>query len=100
MRISDWNSDVCSSDLDLLLLDEPTAGMSPDETHKTGEMVRGLNRGGMSVLAVEHDMAFVRQIAHRVTVLHFGEIFAQGTLDEIMADDRFAGIYLGKAEGP
>jgi len=79
----------------LLLLDEPTAGMTPDETAATGEMVQALNRDGVTVLAVEHDMAFVRQIAHKVTVLHFGKIFAQGTINEIVADERVAAIYLG-----
>ena len=83
----------------LLLLDEPTAGMSPEETHATGEMVRALQTEGMTVLAVEHDMNFVRQIATRVTVLHFGRIFAQGSIDEIMADDRVAEIYLGHGHG-
>lgn len=83
----------------LLLLDEPTAGMSPEETHATGEMVRILNAEGMTVLAVEHDMEFVRQVASRVTVLHFGRIFAQGSIDEIMADDRVAEIYLGQGHG-
>ena len=81
----------------LLLLDEPTAGMTPDETAATGEMVQALNREGVTVLAVEHDMAFVRQIAQRVTVLHLGKIFAQGTIDEIVADERVAAIYLGDA---
>ncbi len=81
----------------LLLLDEPTAGMTPDETFATGEMVQALNREGVTVLAVEHDMAFVRQIAQRVTVLHFGKIFAQGTIDEIVADERVAAIYLGES---
>lgn len=81
----------------LLLLDEPTAGMTPDETAATGEMVQALNRQGVTVLAVEHDMAFVRQIAHKVTVLHFGKIFAQGTIDDIVADERVAAIYLGDA---
>jgi branched-chain amino acid transport system ATP-binding protein len=80
----------------LLLLDEPTAGMTPDETFATGEMVQALNRQGVTVLAVEHDMAFVRQIAQRVTVLHFGKIFAQGTIEEIVADPRVAAIYLGE----
>ncbi len=80
----------------LLLLDEPTAGMTPDETHATGEMVQALNAEGVSVLAVEHDMAFVRQIAQKVTVLHFGKVFAQGTIDEIVADERVAAIYLGE----
>jgi branched-chain amino acid transport system ATP-binding protein len=81
----------------LLLLDEPTAGMSPEETHATGEMVKSLNAGGMTVLAVEHDMTFVRQVAQRVTVLHLGRIFAQGTIDQIVADERIAAIYLGQA---
>lgn len=81
----------------LLLLDEPTAGMSPEETHATGELVHGLNATGMTVLAVEHDMAFVRQVAHRVTVLHLGQVFAQGTIDDIVADERVAAIYLGQA---
>lgn len=83
----------------LLLLDEPTAGMSPNETFATGEMVRALQAEGLTVLAVEHDMAFVRQIASRVTVLHFGRIFEQGSIDEIMADDRVAEIYLGQGHG-
>lgn len=80
----------------LLLLDEPTAGMSVEETHATGEMIKALNAEGMTILAVEHDMAFVRQVAQRVTVLHLGRIFAQGGIDEIVADDRVAAIYLGQ----
>jgi ABC-type uncharacterized transport system ATPase subunit len=79
----------------LLLLDEPTAGMSPAETHATGEIVKTLNAGGVTILAVEHDMSFVRQVARRVTVLHLGRIFAQGTIDEIVADERVTEIYLG-----
>lgn len=79
----------------LLLLDEPTAGMSPAETHATGEIVKTLNAGGVTILAVEHDMSFVRQVALRVTVLHLGRIFAQGTIEEIVADERVAAIYLG-----
>ena len=82
----------------LLLLDEPTAGMTPDETHATGEMVQALNRDGVTILAVEHDMTFVRQIAQKVTVLHFGKIFAQGSIDAIIADDRVAAIYLGQSD--
>jgi ABC-type uncharacterized transport system ATPase subunit len=79
----------------LLLLDEPTAGMSPAETFATGEIVQSLNADGVTVLAVEHDMSFVRQVAKRVTVLHLGRIFAQGTIGEIVADERVAAIYLG-----
>ncbi|WP_316190359.1 ABC transporter ATP-binding protein [Bradyrhizobium sp. SZCCHNS2096] len=81
----------------LLLLDEPTAGMSPEETHMTGEMVRRLNAEGVTVLAIEHDMAFVRQVAQRVTVLHLGQVFAQGSIEEIVTDERVAAIYLGQA---
>jgi branched-chain amino acid transport system ATP-binding protein len=80
----------------LLLLDEPTAGMSPQETERTGEMIKQLNAEGMTVLVVEHDMAFVRQIAQRITVLHLGRVFAQGGTDAIIADPRVEEIYLGK----
>jgi ABC-type uncharacterized transport system ATPase subunit len=83
----------------LLLLDEPTAGMSPEETYATGEIVKQLNAAGMSILAVEHDMNFVRQVASRVTVLHFGRIFAEGSIDEIVANERVAAIYLGEHHG-
>lgn len=82
----------------LLLLDEPTAGMSPEETRQTGEMLRELNAQGVTILAVEHDMTFVQQIADRVTVLHFGEIFAQGTVQEIISHPGVADIYLGASD--
>jgi branched-chain amino acid transport system ATP-binding protein len=80
----------------LLMLDEPTAGMSPEETFKTGELIKSFNAEGMTVLVVEHDMAFVRQVAQRVTVLHLGKIFARGSLNSILADEKVAEIYLGK----
>ncbi len=80
----------------LLLMDEPTAGMSTEETFKTGELIKSLNAEGMTVLVVEHDMAFIRQIAQRVTVLHFGKVFARGSISEIIVDPRVAEIYLGK----
>jgi ABC-type uncharacterized transport system ATPase subunit len=82
----------------LLLLDEPTAGMSPDETRKTGEMLHDLNARGITILAVEHDMAFVQQIADRVTVLHMGAIFAQGSIAEMTAHPGVQEIYLGAAD--
>ncbi len=81
---------------DLLLLDEPTAGMTPQETSRTAEFVIELNRQGATVLVVEHDMAFVRQIAHRVTVLHYGRIFADGSLAEIESNQEVRRIYLGE----
>lgn len=80
----------------LLLLDEPTAGMSPEETFRTGELIKSFNAEGMTVLVVEHDMAFVRQVAQRVTVLHLGRIFARGDLEAILQDEKVAEIYLGK----
>jgi branched-chain amino acid transport system ATP-binding protein len=80
----------------LLLLDEPTAGMSPEETYQTGELILKLNASGTTMLVVEHDMTFVRQIAKVVTVLHFGRVFARGSINEVIADPRVAEIYLGK----
>jgi branched-chain amino acid transport system ATP-binding protein len=80
----------------MLLLDEPTAGMSPEETFKTGELVKKLNASGMTIIVIEHDMAFVRQIARRVTVLHIGQVFYEGTLDEIIGNEDVVRIYLGK----
>jgi branched-chain amino acid transport system ATP-binding protein len=80
----------------LLLLDEPTAGMSPEETYQTGELILRLNASGTTMLVVEHDMTFVRQIAEVVTVLHFGRVFARGSISEVISDPRVAEIYLGK----
>lgn len=80
----------------LLLLDEPTAGMSPEETFKTGELVKRLNDQGMTIIVIEHDMTFVRQIARKVTVLHFGKIFVEGTLQEVVNNEDVVRIYLGK----
>lgn len=83
----------------LLLLDEPTAGMSPSETMKTGELILRLNREeGVTVLAVEHDMHFVKQIATKVTVLQRGRVFFEGTVAEALSDESVAEIYLGKQQ--
>jgi ABC-type uncharacterized transport system ATPase subunit len=80
----------------MLLLDEPTAGMSPQETFRTGELVKRLNASGMTIIVIEHDMAFVRQIAQRVTVLHFGQVFDEGSLERIISNEDVVRIYLGK----
>jgi ABC-type uncharacterized transport system ATPase subunit len=80
----------------MLLLDEPTAGMSPEETFRTGELVKRLNASGMTIIVIEHDMAFVRQIAQRVTVLHFGQVFDEGSLERIIGNEDVVRIYLGK----
>ena len=81
----------------LLLLDEPTAGMSPEETMQTAAVLRHLNQGGLTIIVVEHDIAFVREVASRVTVLHQGRIFAEGTIDEVTAHEEVRQIYLGRA---
>jgi branched-chain amino acid transport system ATP-binding protein len=80
----------------LLFLDEPVAGMSVEETHATGELIMRLREVGLTIMVVEHDMTFVKQIASRVTVLHGGRLFADGPLDEILARDDVAEIYLGR----
>jgi len=81
----------------LLLLDEPTAGMSVEETARTGELVQRLNADGTTIVAIEHDMAFVRQVATRVSVLHYGRLFREGPIDEIERDEEVARVYLGSA---
>jgi branched-chain amino acid transport system ATP-binding protein len=80
----------------LLFLDEPVAGMSVEETHATGELIKRLSAAGLTMMVVEHDMTFVKQIASRVTVLHGGSLLADGPLDEILARDDVAEVYLGK----
>ena len=65
----------------LLLLDEPTAGMSPEETYRTGELIKSLNSGGHDGGGRRARMAFIRQIAQRVTVLHLGKVFAHGSME-------------------
>ena len=87
-----------ATDPDLVLLDEPTAGMSIEETRETGELIQSLTAKGVSIVVVEHDINFVRQIGDWVTVLHNGRLFAEGTVPEIEADERVQNIYLGKQE--
>ena len=79
----------------LLLLDEPVAGMTDEETDRTAELVAAL-AGRHSVVVVEHDMAFVGQLRSRVTVLHEGAVLAEGTLDEVQRDARVVEVYLGR----
>jgi len=82
----------------LLLLDEPVAGMTDEETERTAELFLSLE-GKHSLVVVEHDMAFVAQLAgaHRtVTVLHEGKVLAEGTMDKVQADERVIEVYLGR----
>jgi len=81
----------------LLLLDEPTAGMSPEETQKTAELVDALTRDGIAVMVIEHDMAFVRLIAKKITVLHQGKVLVEGSSTEVEANEDVLTVYLGKA---
>lgn len=78
-----------------LMLDEPTAGMSGAETRRVGEFLQLLNAQGTTIVVIDHDMEFVKQIATSVTVLHLGQIFAEGTVTEILANSEVARIYLG-----
>jgi urea transport system ATP-binding protein len=88
---------VLAAGPEVLLLDEPTAGMSPEETLQTARVLQHLNGMGLTIVVVEHDIAFVREVAQVVTVLHQGRVFAQGTIDEITAHDDVRRIYLGRA---
>jgi urea transport system ATP-binding protein len=80
---------------ELLLIDEPVAGMTPQETERTAELLLSL-AGDHSVVVVEHDMDFVRSIASRVTVLHEGRVLAEGDMQTVQTDPRVIEVYLGE----
>jgi urea transport system ATP-binding protein len=79
----------------LLLLDEPVAGMSDEETERTAELFLSL-AGKHSLVVVEHDMAFVGKIARKVTVLHEGRVLAEGPMQQVQSDPRVVEVYLGR----
>jgi urea transport system ATP-binding protein len=79
----------------LLLLDEPVAGMSDHETEKTAALVRAI-AGARTVIVVEHDMAFVRELGARTTVLHEGRVLAEGSVAAVQANPRVIEVYLGR----
>ena len=81
-------------DPELLLLDEPVAGMSAKERELTGVLLRKIAEG-RSVVVIEHDMEFVKSVAHKVTVLHQGKKLAEGRMDEVQNDPRVIEVYLG-----
>jgi branched-chain amino acid transport system ATP-binding protein len=87
---------VLAADPKLMLLDEPTAGMSPEETARMTRMLEGLPRE-VTVLIIEHDMDVVGSLADRVTVLHYGLVLTEGTFDEVKRDPRVYEVYLGSA---
>jgi len=86
-----------ATDPDLVMLDEPTAGMSVDETHNAVELIRRLTEGKTMVI-IEHDMDVVFSLADRITVLHLGSILATGAPEEIRENQEVKDAYLGEGE--
>jgi len=80
---------------DLLLVDEPVAGLTDEETQQVGELLLALAQSH-SLVVIEHDMEFVRQIARKVTVLHQGSVLCEGSIEEVQNDPRVIEVYLGK----
>lgn len=81
-------------DPELLMLDEPIAGMSVRERELTAELLKRICKG-RAMIVIEHDMEFVKQIAHKVTVMHQGKILAEGSMEKVQADPRVVDVYLG-----
>ncbi len=90
---------LLAQDAKLLLVDEPAAGMTDEETARTGELLLSL-AGQHSIIVIEHDMAFVRQIARKVTVLHQGTVLCEGTVEEVQNNERVIEVYLGRKHEP
>jgi urea transport system ATP-binding protein len=86
---------LLAQDPQVLLVDEPVAGMTDAETVKTADLLREINKT-RSVVVVEHDMTFVRALDVKVTVLHEGSVLAEGRLDHVSADERVIEVYLGR----
>jgi urea transport system ATP-binding protein len=79
----------------LLLVDEPVAGMTDAETRQTAELLKAINRD-KTVIVVEHDMTFVRELGVKVTCLHEGTVIAEGAIDQVSANERVIEVYLGR----
>ena len=86
---------VIVQDPDLLLIDEPVAGMTEGEREKTVRLLQSIATD-QSILVIEHDMSFVRQIAKKVTVLHEGMILCEGPMEMVQSDSRVIELYLGR----
>ena len=86
---------VIVQDAELLLVDEPVAGMTDEETDKTGRLLQSIAQE-RAVLVIEHDMEFVRSIARTVTVLHEGSVLCEGPVDQVQSDERVMEVYLGR----
>jgi urea transport system ATP-binding protein len=87
---------VLASDPKVLMLDEPVAGLTDEETARTAALVRSLKRADRAIVVVEHDMDFVELIADRVTVLHEGRTLFEGSMDKVRADESVVEVYLGR----
>ena len=86
---------LLAQDPKLLLVDEPVAGMTDVETQQTAELLKHINET-KTVVVVEHDMTFVRELGVKVTCLHEGSVLAEGTIDQVSANDRVVEVYLGR----
>jgi urea transport system ATP-binding protein len=86
---------LLAQDPKLLLVDEPVAGMTDVETHLTAELLKEINKTH-TVMVVEHDMTFVRELGVKVTCLHEGTVLAEGTIDQVSANERVIEVYLGR----
>jgi branched-chain amino acid transport system ATP-binding protein len=86
---------VLAAEPELILLDEPAAGMTDEETFHTAAIIREINQT-RAIVVVEHDMEFIKQIAKRVTVFHQGRVLVEDTVDKVLADSRVRDVYLGK----
>ena len=86
---------LLAQDPKLLLVDEPVAGMTDVETHQTAELLKEINRS-KTVVVVEHDMTFVRELGVKVTCLHEGSVLAEGTIDQVSTNERVVEVYLGR----
>ena len=88
---------LVGQDPDLLLVDEPVAGLTDEETDLTADLLKSL-AGDHTVLVIEHDMEFIRRLESPVTVLHQGHVLCEGTMDQVQADQRVIDVYLGSTE--
>jgi urea transport system ATP-binding protein len=86
---------LLAQDPKLLLVDEPVAGMTDVETHQTAELLKEINKE-KTVMVVEHDMTFVRELGVKVTCLHEGTVLAEGTIDQVSSNERVIEVYLGR----
>lgn len=80
---------------EIIMMDEPAAGMGKPETFKTGELLKEISKE-CTIIVVEHDMDFVKQIADTVTVLHEGKVLMEGSVDDVLADETVQAVYLGR----